>query len=77
MLPSALFKDIPSCLNILDIRGKSVINLVECSTNSFSITFNPEKNIIIIDKNSIDKYLNYTIEKYGKDFINLYEKVLE
>ena len=35
------------------------------------------ENIIIIDKNSIDKYLNYTIEKYGKDFINLYEKVSE
>jgi hypothetical protein len=35
------------------------------------------ENIIIIDKNSIDKYLDYTIEKYGKDFINLYEKVSE
>ena len=35
------------------------------------------ENIIIIDKNSIDKYLDYTIEKYGKDFISLYEKVSE
>lgn len=37
----------------LDIRGKSIINLVECSTNSFSITFNPEKNTITIDNEEI------------------------
>ena len=35
--------------------------------------FNPD--IILIDKESIKPYLDYTINKYTKDFITLYEKV--
>lgn len=30
------------------------------------------KNLIIIDKETIKPYLEYTISKYGKDFIKLY-----
>ena len=32
-----------------------------------------ENNLIIIDKNNIKKYLDYTIDKYGKKYIKLYE----
>ena len=45
---------------VLDIRGKSIINLIECSINSFSITFNPEKNTIIIDNQEIVSCLFYS-----------------
>lgn len=31
--------------------------------------------LIVIDKNTITPYLKYTINKYGKNFINLYEKI--
>jgi len=31
-----------------------------------------QNKLIIIDKNSIKEYLNYVIEKYGKNFIELY-----
>lgn len=31
-------------------------------------------NLIIITKGKIEKYLNYCINKYGKNFINLYDK---
>lgn len=44
----------------LDAKNKAKIN-------SFPHTLN------IIDKNSIKTYINYAIEKYGKDFIGLYE----
>lgn len=30
--------------------------------------------LLIVDKGIIKKYLNYAIEKYGKNFIELYEK---
>lgn len=32
------------------------------------------KDVIFIDKKSIKKYINYVVEKYGEDYINLYEK---
>ena len=31
-------------------------------------------NVIVIDKNNISKYLDYVINKYGKNFIELYNK---
>lgn len=35
--------------------------------------FPKDKNLIIIDKETIKPYLEYTISKYGKDFVRLYE----
>ena len=32
-------------------------------------------NIIVLNRNKIQMYLKYAKEKYGKDFIKLYEKV--
>ena len=32
--------------------------------------------LIVIDKYTIDKYLNYVFQKYGKDFIRLYESTV-
>ena len=31
-----------------------------------------DKKLIIIDKESIKQYINYVVEKYGKDYIKLY-----
>lgn len=33
-----------------------------------------DKKLIIIDKESIKQYVNYVVEKYGKDYIKLYNK---
>ena len=33
-----------------------------------------DKKLIIIDKESIKQYINYVVEKYGKDYIKLYNK---
>lgn len=33
-----------------------------------------EETLIVLDKKTIKPYLDYTIDKYGKDFYNLYEK---
>ena len=36
--------------------------------------FPQDKRLIVIDKANIKKYLKYCIEKYGKDFIYIYDK---
>lgn len=36
--------------------------------------FPKDKILNVIGKNQIEQYLSYVIEKYGKDFVNLYEK---
>lgn len=37
--------------------------------------FPEHEKLIVIDKHGISKYLNYAEDKYGKEFINLYERV--
>ena len=36
--------------------------------------FPDDKQLVIIDKTKIQPYLDYCVEKYGKDFITLYDK---
>ena len=37
--------------------------------------FPKDKKLIVIDSKGIKKYINYCILKYGKTFINLYDKI--
>ena len=54
--------------NFIEIKGY-ITEQVKAKINQF-----PEK-LIIIDKKDIIPYLEYTINKYGKDFIKLYSDV--
>lgn len=54
---------------IVEIKGAERLKQWKAKLEQFP----QDKSLQVIGKNEIQKYLDYVIEKYGKDFIRLYE----
>ena len=65
-----LYKYMPDFIvngNFIEVKGY-ITEQVKAKINQFP------KKLIVIDKKDIIPYLEYVISKYGKDFVNLYNK---
>ena len=54
----------------VEVKGAEKTNQWKAKLEQFP----KDKILNVIGKDQIGQYLSYVIEKYGKDFVNLYEK---